>query len=203
MFLTAGTCAWHHPAVKKAKATAKRVASPAVTKAAKKVAKTAAKKAPNKAAKATKKGAKPDAKSAPRRPAPAAAATRKVGPRADLGAPVDGFFAKQPLHLRPLLDQLRALVDEAAPDASSAIKWGMAFYSAGDTMMCALAGFRAHVNLILPGAPGTYADPDGLLEGESKLGRHLKVRSLEELPDAAVRGWLKTAAARARAPQPA
>ena len=166
---------WHHAAVKKAAASKK---SPAAAQPAK------AK--PAKAKPATKK---PDA----RKPS-----ARKVAPRADLGAPIDGFFAKQPAHLRPVLDELRKLVNEAAPDATSAMKWGLAFFSMGKHPMCALAGFKAHVNLILAGPPGTFSDPDGLLEGEGKTGRHLKLRALEELPRAAVRGWLHTAAERAR-----
>jgi hypothetical protein len=142
------------------------------------------------------------AKSKARRPAQKPVATTapqtKFGPRKDLGAPVDGFFAKQPSHLRAILDELRALVAEAAPEATAATKWGMPFYSVGANMMCALAAFKAHVNLILPGPPGTYADPDGLLEGDGKTGKHLKLRPTDAFPRAAVRGWLRTAAARAR-----
>jgi hypothetical protein len=123
---------------------------------------------------------------------------KKFGPRADLGAPVEGFFAKQPPHLRPVIDELRKLVEEAAPDAASSIKWGMPFYSIGNGMMCAIGAHKAHVNLILSGPPGTYGDPKGLLEGDGKTGKHLKLRSLDELPRALVRGWLRTAAARAR-----
>ena len=121
-----------------------------------------------------------------------------MGARPDLGAPIDGFFARQPPHLRAVLDQLRALVEEAAPDATSSIKWGMPFYTMGGQMMCALAGHKAHVNLILAGPPGAFADPGQLLEGEGKTGRHLKLRSVDELPRAAVRGWLRTAAELAR-----
>src|SRR5215471_10523050 len=131
---------------------------------------------------------------AKKQPAPA----KKMGPRADLGAPVDGFFGKQPSALRPILDELRKMIDQAAPEAKSSIKWGMPFYEIGGHTLCALAGFKAHVNLILPGPPCTYADPEGILEGEGKTGRHLKVRSLGELPRAAVRGWLATAASLAR-----
>jgi hypothetical protein len=123
----------------------------------------------------------------------------KFGARKDLGAPVEGFFAKQPPHLRPILDQLRAMIAEAAPEATATTKWGMPFYSVGPNVVCALAAFKAHVNLILPGPPGTYADPDGLLEGDGKTGKHLKLRSTDDvLPHAAVRGWLRTAASRAR-----
>lgn len=121
-----------------------------------------------------------------------------VGRRADFGAPIEGFFAKQPAQLREVLEALRKLVLEAAPDATSSLKWGMPFFAIGETMICAIAGHKAHVNLILPGAPGTFADPDGLLTGEGKTGRHIKFRAVSDLPTATVRGWLKTAVANAR-----
>ncbi|HLK91238.1 MAG TPA: DUF1801 domain-containing protein [Polyangia bacterium] len=142
--------------------------------------------------------AKPKAKAAAGKSAKAAAAPMKFGPRGDLGAPVDGFFARQPPHIRPIVDQLRALIGEAAPEAQSSIKWGMPFYEIAGNTVCAIGAFKQHVNLILPGPPGTYADPDGRLEGDGKTGKHLKLRSADELAPSAVRGWLKTAAARAR-----
>ena len=114
-------------------------------------------------------------------------------------SPIDGFFTKQPPHLRAILEALRALVDEAAPDAASSIKWGMPFYTVNGAMMCALAGHKSHVNLVLAGPPGTFADPEGRLSGEGKTGRHLKLTSLDELPRDAVRGWLRTAAELTRA----
>lgn len=149
----------------------------------------------------TKKASAPTTRGkAPRKRArPATAAAPRTAPRrADFGAPVDAFFAKQPPKLKAILDALRALVEEAAPDATASIKWGNAFYSLEGETVCALAGFKAHVNLILPGAPGAFADPDGLLEGEGKTGQHLKLRALDELPREAVRGWLRATAEAAR-----
>jgi hypothetical protein len=145
---------------------------------------------------AKKKVAAPATKSArgKRDPAPAT----KFGPRADLGAPVDGFFGRQPPHLRAILDELRALVEEIAPDATASLKWGMPFYTIGGNTMCALAGFKAHVNLILPGSPESFVDPDGLLEGDGKTGKHIKLRALAEIPRGAVQIWLRAAADRAR-----
>ena len=131
-------------------------------------------------------------KAAPPRP------SQKFGRRADLGAPVDGFYAKQPLPQRAILDELRRLIQQVAPDAGSSIKWGMPFYSIGGNTLCALAAFKSHVNLILPGPPGTFADPDGRLEGGGTTGKHLKLRNLEDLPGKSVRDWLRTAADRAR-----
>ncbi len=149
-----------------------------------------------KAAKAVTKGK--TRRQAPK-PEPAGRAGRKMaGRRADFGAPIGGYFAKQPLHLRAILEALRELVEDAAPEATASLKWGVPFYSIGREMMCALGGHKSHVNLILPGPTGTFVDPDGLLEGEAKTGRHLKLRTLDDLPRQAVRGWLRTAAQRAR-----
>ena len=148
-----------------------------------------------------KRPAAPKKKAAPRSAKKAAPPARKVPPRADFGAPIEGFFAEQPAHLRAILEELRKLVDEAAPDATSSLKWGMPFYTLGTSMksmMCALAAFKEHVNLILSGPPGSFPDPKGLLEGDGKTGKHLTLRTLEDLPRAAVRAWLRTAAERAR-----
>jgi hypothetical protein len=136
-------------------------------------------------------------KSPPARKKPAAP-KRLPGARADFGQPIDGFFARQPSHLRPILVALRSLVEAAAPQATSSIKWGMPFYEIDGTMFCALGSHKAHVNLIMAGPPAGFADPEGRLEGVGQGGRHLKVTSLDDLPRAAVRGWLRTAATWAR-----
>jgi hypothetical protein len=127
-----------------------------------------------------------------------AAKTAAPGRRSDFGAPIDGFFTRQPAKLRAVLEALRELVEEAAPDATAAIKWGMPFYSIGAGMMCALGAHKSHVNLILSGPTGTYADPEGLLAGEGKTGKHMKLRSLDDLPRHVVSGWLRVAARVAR-----
>jgi hypothetical protein len=134
---------------------------------------------------------KPAAK---QKPTPA----KTYGQRADLGKSIDPWFGKQPAPLRPILDQLRALVAEAAPDATATIKWGMPVFTLDGEMMCALRAHRAHVNLVLAGPPASFADPHGLLEGEGKTGRHLKLTSAAPVPKDQVRGWLKTAAANVR-----
>lgn len=183
------------PAVKKtaAKASARAVSSK------KPAAKAPAKVAPSKkpAAAATPKAAPAKAEktaAAPsKRAAPAEAPAKKWGKRADLGNAIDAFFLKQPPHLRPILEELRRLVNEAAPTADSSIKWGMPFFTLNGTMMCALGAHKSHVNLILSGPPGTYADPEGRLAGDGKTGRHLKLTALEDLPTASVRTWLRTA----------
>lgn len=122
----------------------------------------------------------------------------KPAPRADFGEPIDPFFAKQPPHLRAILEELRKLVKEAAPEASSSIKWGMPVFTLNGAMMCALAAYQAHINLILSGPREAFSDPESRLSGEGKTGRHLKLTTLDELPRDAVRAWLGAAAQLAR-----
>jgi hypothetical protein len=143
---------------------------------------------------------------AKRRPAPARrAAARTTKPaargvsRADFGAPVDPYFARpRPPPLQEILEALRGVVEEAVPDAEASIKWGAPCYTVKGAAVCALGAHRAHVNLVLWG-PGTlFADPGGRLSGEGKVGKFLKLTALDELPRAAVRGWVRAAAAHAR-----
>ncbi|MBK7400109.1 MAG: DUF1801 domain-containing protein [Myxococcales bacterium] len=138
-------------------------------------------------------------KTTTKKPAAPAKKAAKPAPRADFGAPIDGFFAKQPAHLREILEALRGLVEAAAPAATASLKWGMPFYELDGKMMCALGAHKAHVNLILSGPAAAYEDDDGLLIGESQLGRHLKLTAIEQLPRAKVKAWLATAVKLARA----
>ena len=177
---------------------------PAKKTPAKKLAPAKKKAAP---AKKTPAAAKMKAAPANKKPAPAkkpaakpaAAPMKEYGTRADLGRPIDGFFAAQPAVLREILESLRALVDEVVPDAQSSIKWGMPVYEVAGAMTCALRAHAAHVNLVLSGPPDAFADPDGRLEGGGKTGRHLKLTAAAEIPHDAVRGWPRTAAEHARA----
>lgn len=144
----------------------------------------------------------PQAKPAPAR-TPRAAARKpskaaKPARRADFGAPIDAFFGKQSAQTRPILEALRELVEAVAPDAASSLKWGMPVYTINGAILCALAGHKAHVNLVLSGPERIFEDPDGLLGGASKDGRHLRLTALAELPRSRVRAWLKAAAEHAR-----
>jgi hypothetical protein len=166
-------------------------------KKATKSKKTAARKVATRALKPTPKAQKaaPGKKALPsKKPA----SSNVVARRADFGAPIDGFFAKQAPNLRPILEALRTIVEESAPDATASIKWGMPNYAIGRAMVCAMAGFKSHVNLIVAGPPAIFADPDGLLEGGGTTGRHLKLRTIEELPRDAARRWVSAAAQFAR-----
>jgi hypothetical protein len=148
--------------------------------------------------------ARPEAKRRPAAARRAAARTTKAPARgvsrADYGSPIEPYFARpRPPPLREILDALRELVEEAVPDAEASIKWGSPCYTVRDAAVCALGAHRAHVNLVLWGPGSLFADPEGRLTGEGKVGKILKLTALDELPRAAVQRWVRAAAAHARA----
>src|SRR5262245_12636871 len=128
---------------------------------------------------------------APRRPP----ATR-MAPRADYGKPIDGALARQPAHIRDIAETLRDMIEEAAPEARASLKWGQPSFTIGERTVASIGMHKAHVNLILWGPLGTYADPKGLLSGASKMGAHLRLTAVSDIPRTAVRGWLRTAVKR-------
>lgn len=115
--------------------------------------------------------------------------------RADYGAPVDAFFAKQPESHRAILEPLRKLVEKTIPKVESSLKWGMPMFTLGGKMVCGLGAHKAHVNLILAGPSTIFIDPKGLLQGEGKTGRRLVLQSKADLPpEAVLRAWIVAAA---------
>jgi hypothetical protein len=93
--------------------------------------------------------------------------------------PVEEFIQNASASVRPLLEDLRELVREAIPEAKEEIKWGRPVYSLNH-IVCYLAAAGDHANL------GFYRgieldDPRGLLEGEGKKLRHIKVYRAEQI----------------------
>jgi hypothetical protein len=92
---------------------------------------------------AKKKAAKKATKTTSKAQAQRKSAPKMAGPRADFGAPIDGYITRQPPHLREILEALRELIEQAAPDAQSALKWGAPFYTLNGEMMCAMSAQQA------------------------------------------------------------
>lgn len=132
------------------------------------------------------------------KPAANAATAKPPARRADFGAPIGAFFEKQPPHLRAILVELHRMILETAPGAEASLKWGMPWFTLNGRMICSLGAHKAHLNLILMGPSTIFDDPGNVLSGASANGRHLKLTSLDELPRAAVRKWLRAAVKFAR-----
>jgi hypothetical protein len=123
------------------------------------------------------------------------ATSKASGARADLGAPVEGYFGQQTPDKRALLEKLRALVMKGVPDASATIKWGVPIYQRNGRNVCSLAAFKEHVGINFFAPPNVLVDPEKKLEGGGKSMRMLKVRSAEDIDSASILRWLKAAVA--------
>lgn len=92
---------------------------------------------------------------------------------------IDAFIRRASPAVRPILRDLRELVRHELPEAKEEIKWGRPVYSL-NRIVCYLAAAEDHANL------GFYRgidlqDPKGLLEGDGKKLRHIKVYKREEI----------------------
>ena len=102
--------------------------------------------------------------------------------------------------VQALATRLRAIIYEVFPKADEkvwATGWKVARYADGEEL-AAIGPLKNYVNLFF--AQGAHLpNPDGLLEGTGKDIRHLKVKTLDSIPVAAIKKLLKEAKKYAKA----
>lgn len=109
-------------------------------------------------------------------------------------ARVDAYIAKAQPFARPILNQVRAAVHAAVPDAGETLKWGMPFFTLNGRDVAMMAAFKAHAGV------GIFDGSE--MAGTDGMGNLGKLASVDDLPaDLAVR--LTTAAALAAQGRPA
>jgi hypothetical protein len=100
--------------------------------------------------------------------------------------------------VRGLMQQLRPLIREVMPQATEGVHVGWKAIYYNDTpsvmnMIVAMSPAQAHVTLSFSDGVD-LPDPAKRLEGTGKRGRHVKVRSLEDVRSPEVRALLAAAA---------
>jgi len=104
---------------------------------------------------------------------------------------VTDFINQQPTMLRHLLNALRAVIFQAALHIEESMKYGIPFYSYHGRL-CFLNPRRETVILGL--CKGAFlADVSGLLEGEGKEVRHVIIKNLADINQAALQTLLQEA----------
>ncbi len=153
--------------------------------------------APKKTTTARKIARKTTRKTAPktaRKPAPKAAKKpeKEYGKRPDLGKPIGPFLAKLKSPYKEIVERIRAAVNEAAPRATEAIRWGMPVWT-NPGMLCYTAVAKDYVRFGFYHAGIIEGDAQGLeIEGSSKMA-HVKLRSVADLRPALFRDWVTKA----------
>ncbi len=109
---------------------------------------------------------------------------------------IDDLLLKHSPEVRELTLRACHLVRSVLPDAHEKVHlgWKNVVFGAGPKMadmVFAVAPLKERVNIHLAGAG--LDDPMGLLEGSGKAGRHVKIRSADDLEDPALFGLLEQA----------
>jgi hypothetical protein len=111
---------------------------------------------------------------------------------------VETFLADLPPEVETIARALRTRIRALVPDAVEQRHggWKIIGYSVDGSMkssICAIAPHSAHVNLQF--FRGTeLEDPEGLLEGSGKSGRHVKLRNASDVDGVAVGRLVEQAA---------
>jgi uncharacterized protein YdeI (YjbR/CyaY-like superfamily) len=93
---------------------------------------------------------------------------------------IDAYIAAQADFARPILEHLRRVVHETAPEAEETIKWGMPHFTVGGRILCGMGAFKAHVTFGF----GMGKDVIGETGAEGKaMGQFGRLTSIADLPE--------------------
>lgn len=109
---------------------------------------------------------------------------------------IDAYISKAQPFARPILEHLRALVHKAVPGVEETLKWGMPTFMSHGAILCGMASFKAHCAFwFWKGSriPDTHKI---FGRGDKAMGQLGRLRSLKDLPSAAIlRKYMRAGAA--------
>ena len=108
-------------------------------------------------------------------------------------ATFDEYFADQPSKNRSIIRALRKFVERKAPQLEESVKWGNGCWLKGKVPVAYVYSAPDHVQFgFFAGA--RLKDPKGLLRGEGKYVRHIRLVKPSGIDEPAFRALLKQAA---------
>lgn len=114
---------------------------------------------------------------------------------------IDAYIARQADFARPILEHLRRIVHEAAPEVDETIKWGMPHFTRNGRLFAGMAAFKAHATFGLWQASAVLGETGSEREAMGQFGRLAAIADLP--PEAELKAIIRSAADRAReAPAP-
>jgi uncharacterized protein YdeI (YjbR/CyaY-like superfamily) len=114
---------------------------------------------------------------------------------------IDAYIARQADFARPILEHLRRIVHEAAPEVEETIKWSMPHFTYKGRLFAGMAAFKAHATFGLWQASAVLGETGSEREAMGQFGR---IASLDDLPpEAELKAIVRRAAEHAEAgPRP-
>lgn len=86
----------------------------------------------------------------------------------------DGYIAGFPDDIQLILNQVRAIIKQAAPEAEESISYGMPAYKLNGKPLVYFAGFKNHI--------GFYATPSGHTEFAKELSKYKQGKGSVQFP---------------------
>lgn len=117
--------------------------------------------------------------------------TRKPPEPSDSHAEIDDWMKRIMPDLQPIVARLDELIRDELPEAHYAIKWKKAHYGLPDRgWLIELVAYDVSVNVVFLGG-ADFGSPPPL--GDSDRSRYIKVKSLDEIDEEELRGWIRNA----------
>jgi uncharacterized protein YdeI (YjbR/CyaY-like superfamily) len=91
---------------------------------------------------------------------------------------IDAYIARQADFARPILDHLRRIVHEAAPEVEETIKWSMPHFTYKGRLFAGMAAFKAHATFGLWQASAVLGSTGSEREAMGQFGRLASVGDL-------------------------
>ncbi len=108
-------------------------------------------------------------------------------------ATFDLYLADQPPKNRTIIRALRKFVKRVAPELQESVKWGNGCWLNGKAPVAYVYSDEGFVQFgFVRGS--SLRDPRGLLEGQAQYVRHIKVRAVKDIDEAAFGALLRQAA---------
>ena len=112
---------------------------------------------------------------------------------------VDAYIATRADFARPILEHLRRVVHEAAPEVEETIKWSMPHFTYQGRLFAGMAAFKAHATFGLWQTSAVLGESGSEREAMGQFGR---IASLVDLPpEEELKGIIRRAAEHAREPR--
>jgi Uncharacterized conserved protein len=105
---------------------------------------------------------------------------------------VDEFVKTKVLpKYQPIVEELRRLIQRAAPDAAEVMSYGIPNYR-GKRGLAVISPAKTHITLAFSRG-AEFEDKYGLLEGVGKVSKNLRFREVKDINEEAFRYYMKQA----------
>ena len=120
------------------------------------------------------------------------AMTGKASPAkaADGDRPVFDYIASLPQPQRGIAEAVDALAAEVVPGLQRSVKWGMAYYGAGDGWCFSSGGFTGHVKVMFINGASLEPVPPVTPVGMGKATRGVELASVGEIDRPQLAAWM-------------